>query len=155
MPIIVLFIVYSSVKSNIILQDTDFLSLLMNRKGKFIFYFFVSFIEEVIFRGIIFGLLLQKCKNKYLSCVIAALIFTLLHICTYHSSNDYNDTVVLHCYWENTPKWRLIAYSLSLYTTPFSELCTHWKRAYKHAFTMHKNTFRLFPTHWNIHLDNV
>ena len=27
MPIIVLFIVYSSVKSNIILQDTDFLSL--------------------------------------------------------------------------------------------------------------------------------
>ena len=29
MPIIVLFIVYSSVKSNIILQDTDFLSLLM------------------------------------------------------------------------------------------------------------------------------
>ena len=34
-------------------------------------------------------------------------------------------TVVLHCYWENTPKWRLIAYSLSLYTTPFSELCTH------------------------------
>ena len=28
----------------------------------------------------------------------------------------YNDTVVLHCYWENTPKWRLIAYSLSLYT---------------------------------------
>lgn len=80
MPIIVLFIVYSSVKSNIILQDTDFLSLLMNHKGKFIFYFFVSFIEEVIFRGIIFGLLLQKCKNKYLSCVIAALIFTLLHI---------------------------------------------------------------------------
>jgi len=77
MPIIVLFIVYSSVKSNIILQDTDFLSLLMNHKGKFIFYFFVSFIEEVIFRGIIFGLLLQKCKNKYLSCVIAALIFTL------------------------------------------------------------------------------
>ena len=58
MPIIVLFIVYSSVKSNIILQDTDFLSLLMNHKGKFIFYFFVSFIEEVIFRGIIFGLLL-------------------------------------------------------------------------------------------------
>ena len=178
MPIIVLFIVYSSVKSNIILQDTDFLSLLMNHKGKFIFYFFVSFIEEVIFRGIIFGLLLQKCKNKYLSCVIAALIFTLphifntdnisvlvmfifpflygifanemfyttksiwmptgfhwlwvmelynnkfvscyrntkFHICTYHSSNDYNDTVVLHCYWENTPKWRLIAYSLSLYT---------------------------------------
>lgn len=49
MPIIVLFIVYSSVKSNIILQDTDFLSLLMNHKGKFIFYFFVSFIEEVIF----------------------------------------------------------------------------------------------------------
>ena len=47
---------------------------------KFIFYFFVSFIEEVIFRGIIFGLLLQKCKNKYLSCVIAALIFTLPHI---------------------------------------------------------------------------
>ena len=46
MPIIVLFIVYSSVKSNII----------------------------------IFGLLLQKCKNKYLSCVIAALIFTLPHI---------------------------------------------------------------------------
>lgn len=45
MPIIVLFIVYSSVKSNII-----------------------------------FGLLLQKCKNKYLSCVIAALIFTLPHI---------------------------------------------------------------------------
>lgn len=80
MPIIVLFIVYSSVKSNIILQDTDFLSLLMNQKGKFIFYFFVSFIEEVIFRGIIFGLLLQKCKNKYLSCVIAALIFTLPHI---------------------------------------------------------------------------
>jgi len=79
-PIIVLFIVYSSVKSNIILQDTDFLSLLMNHKGKFIFYFFVSFIEEVIFRGIIFGLLLQKCKNKYLSCVIAALIFTLPHI---------------------------------------------------------------------------
>ena len=35
MPIIVLFIVYSSVKSNIILQDTDFLSLLMNHKGKF------------------------------------------------------------------------------------------------------------------------
>lgn len=80
MPIIVLFIVYSSVKSNIILQDTDFLSLLMNHKEKFIFYFFVSFIEEVIFRGIIFGLLLQKCKNKYLSCVIAALIFTLPHI---------------------------------------------------------------------------
>ena len=52
MPIIVLFIVYSSVKSNIILQDTDFLSLLMNHKGKFIFYFFV----------------------------IAALIFTLPHI---------------------------------------------------------------------------
>lgn len=80
LPIIVLFIVYSSVKSNTILQDSDFLSLLMNNKEKFIFYFFVAFNEEVIFRGIIFGLLLKKCKNRYLSCVAAALIFTLPHI---------------------------------------------------------------------------
>ena len=54
LPIIVLFVVYSSVKSNTILQGNDFLSLLMNNKGKFIFYFFVAFIEEIIFRGIIF-----------------------------------------------------------------------------------------------------
>lgn len=80
LPIIVLFVVYSSVKSNTILQGNDFLSLLMNNKGKFIFYFFVAFIEEIIFRGIIFGVLLKKCKNKYLSCVVAALIFTLPHI---------------------------------------------------------------------------
>ena len=43
MPIIVLFIVYSSVKSNIILQDTDFLSLLMNHKGNHILLFRVLY----------------------------------------------------------------------------------------------------------------
>ena len=64
MPIIVLFIVYSSVKSNIILQDTDFLSLLMNHKGKFIFYFFVSFIEEVFLEELFLGCC---CKNVKIS----------------------------------------------------------------------------------------
>ena len=220
MPIIVLFIVYSSVKSNIILQDTDFLSLLMNHKGKFIFYFFVSFIEEVIFRGIIFGLLLQKCKNKYLSCVIAALIFTLPHIFNtdnisvlvmfifpflygifanemFYTTKSIWMPTGFHWLWNYTitslflvtgtqsfiyvhiiaamiimiPLFYIVIGKTRLsgdkvryfsqilfhdwFKTPFSELCTHWKRAYKHAFTMHKNTFWLFPTHWNIHLDNV
>ena len=67
------------------------------------------------------SLVMELYNNKFVSCYRN----TKFHICTYHSSNDYNDTVVLHCYWENTPKWRLIAYSLSLYITPFSELCTH------------------------------
>ena len=80
LPMIILFIIYSFVKSNTILQGNDFLSLLIKNKGKFIFYFFVAFIEEVVFRGLIFRMLLKKYKNKYLSCMIAALIFTLPHI---------------------------------------------------------------------------
>ena len=58
------------------------------------------------------SLVMELYNNKFVSCYRN----TKFHICTYHSSNGYNDTVVLHCYWENTPKWRLIAYNLSLYT---------------------------------------
>jgi len=78
MPIIVLFIVYSSVKSNIILQDTDFLSLLMNHKGKFIFYFFVSFIEEVIFRGLLFKAIAKD--NVKTAIIISSVTFGLGHL---------------------------------------------------------------------------
>ena len=64
MPIIVLFIVYSSVKSNIILQDTDFLSLLMNHKGKFIFYFSCPLLKKLFLEELFLGCC---CKNVKIS----------------------------------------------------------------------------------------
>lgn len=51
-------------------------------------------------------------NNKFVSCYRN----TKFHICTYHSSNDYNDTVVLHCYWENTR--RMIMTNSNLSTQP-------------------------------------
>ena len=80
LPIILLFIVYLIVKSNSNFQDNNFLSLLISGKGKFIYYFVVAFLEEIIFRGVIFGILSKKIKNIYLSCLISAIIFTLPHI---------------------------------------------------------------------------
>ena len=76
MPIIVLFIVYSSVKSNKILQDTDFLSLLMNHKGKFIFYFFVSFIKKLFLEE------LKICGSVKISAAITQLKYLFLHFCS-------------------------------------------------------------------------
>ena len=80
LPMILLFIVYLIVKSNGNFQDNNFFSLLISGKGKFIHYFFVAFLEEIIFRGSIFGILSKKIKNIYLSCIVSAIIFALPHI---------------------------------------------------------------------------
>ena len=64
MPIIVLFIVYSSVKSNIILQDTDFLALLMNHKGNSYFTFSCPLLKKLFLEELFLGC---SCKNVKIS----------------------------------------------------------------------------------------
>lgn len=80
LPIAVLFAVYSFVKADSPLEHTHFFSLLASGSGQGIFYFFVALVEEVLFRGLVFGLLLQTGRSKIFSSLIAALVFSLPHM---------------------------------------------------------------------------
>lgn len=45
-----------------------------------IYYFIIGLLEELIFRGLILGLILKKIKNIYIRIIVSALIFAILHI---------------------------------------------------------------------------
>lgn len=80
LPVFILPVIYAAVRSDTVLEDSNLLALLRNNGEKFIFYLFAAFLEELIFRGILFGIMLEKCKNRYFACAVSALVFALPHI---------------------------------------------------------------------------
>lgn len=80
LPTMMLFLVYLLVKPSMNLPDGNFLTLILMGQRKTVHYLVVAVLEEVIFRGILFGVLLKTIKNKKVACFLAALIFALPHM---------------------------------------------------------------------------
>ena len=78
--IILLLLVYLVVKPNMKLANSSIFSLFMVSKKKLIYYFMVGLLEELLFRGLILGLVLKKVKNVYVKIIASALIFSVPHI---------------------------------------------------------------------------
>lgn len=79
LPWVLLFLLFWHLKSKGHLSDRSYVGLLVNGQKKLIYYFAVGFLEEFVFRGLLFGFLCQKVKRLHLSILLAAFIFALPH----------------------------------------------------------------------------
>ena len=68
-------LVYMIGKQNMIIENNNFLTLLIDSKNKLIYYFIVALLEELIFRGLFLGLVLKKVNNIYVRLIVSAPYF--------------------------------------------------------------------------------
>lgn len=74
LPPILLFLMFFFLKHNGTLENTNYLTLLLNGKRKLLYYWTIGFIEEFLFRGIVFGLVCKKMNNIIVSILLSAAI---------------------------------------------------------------------------------
>lgn len=79
LPPLLLFLLFYFLKYNGILENMNYLPLLLNGKRKLLYYFPVGFMEEFLFRGIIFGFIFHKTNNRIASILLSATIFAIPH----------------------------------------------------------------------------
>lgn len=79
LPPILLFLLFFCLKYNDTLENVNYLPLLLNGKRKLLYYLAVGFMEEFLFRGIVFGLISQKTNNRIASILLSATIFAIPH----------------------------------------------------------------------------
>ena len=63
MPVVLLSFIFIIFKSNGTIGNTDFWLLLSDGKKKLVYYLGVGFIEELLFRGLLFGFVLRKIQS--------------------------------------------------------------------------------------------
>lgn len=91
LAVLLVLLVYMIVKQNMIIEDNNFLTLLIDSKNKLIYYFIVALLEELIFRGLFLGLVLKKVNNIYVRLIVSALIFAVPHI----ANTDNISTIIM------------------------------------------------------------
>ena len=91
LAVLLVLLVYMSVKQNMIIENNNFLTLLIDSKNKLIYYFIVALLEELIFRGLFLGLVLKKVNNIYVRLIVSALIFAVPHI----ANTDNISTIIM------------------------------------------------------------
>lgn len=91
LAVLLVLLVYMIVKQNMIIENNNFLTLLIDGKNKLIYYFIVALLEELIFRGLFLGLILKKVKNIYIRLIVSALIFAVPHI----ANTDNISTIIM------------------------------------------------------------
>ncbi len=74
-----LWIVYMIVRQNMV-GNNGFFPLLISGRKRLAYYFIVGLLEELIFRGLVLGIVLKKIKNIYVRIIASALIFAIPHI---------------------------------------------------------------------------
>lgn len=79
LPPILLFLLFLCLKNDGTLENANYLGLLLSGKRKLLYYLAVGFLEEFLFRGIVFGLISQKTKNPIVSILLSAAIFAIPH----------------------------------------------------------------------------
>ena len=91
LAVLLVLLVYMIVKQNMIIENSNFLTLLIDSKNKLIYYFIVALLEELIFRGLFLGLVLKKVNNIYVRLIVSALIFAVPHI----ANTDNISTIIM------------------------------------------------------------
>lgn len=79
LPPILLFLLFFGLKYNGTLENVDYLTLLLSGKRKSLYYLTVGFMEEFLFRGIVFGWILKKTDNRIVSILLSSAIFAIPH----------------------------------------------------------------------------
>lgn len=79
LPPIMLFLIFLGLRHNGILNDVNYFELLLGGRKKLIYYFAIGFIEEFLFRGLLFGFLCQKINNILVNILLTTAIFSFPH----------------------------------------------------------------------------
>ena len=79
MPVVLLSFIFIIFKSNGTIGNTDFWLLLSDGKKKLVYYLGVGFIEELLFRGLLFGFVLRKIQSMPIRMLLSAIIFSIPH----------------------------------------------------------------------------
>lgn len=79
LPPIMLFLIFLGLRHNGILNDVNYFELLLGGRKKLIYYFVIGFIEEFLFRGLLFGFLCQKINNILVNILLTTAIFSFPH----------------------------------------------------------------------------
>ena len=79
LPPIMLFLIFLGLRHNGILNDVNYFELLLGGRKKLIYYFAIGFIEEFLFRGLLFGFLCQKLNNILVNILLTTAIFSFPH----------------------------------------------------------------------------
>ena len=79
MPVVLLSFIFIIFKSNGTIGNTDFWLLLSDGKKKLVYYLGVGFIEELLFRGLLFGFVLRKVQSMPIRMLLSAIIFSIPH----------------------------------------------------------------------------
>lgn len=79
LPLLLLFLLFAGLKHSGVFGKWSYLTLLLSGKRKLLYYLAVGFVEELLFRGIVFGLLCKKINNILLSILLSAAVFAIPH----------------------------------------------------------------------------
>lgn len=79
LPPILLFLLFYCLKYNGTLENVKYLPLLLNGKRKVLYYFAVGFMEEFLFRGIVFGFISHRTNNRIAGILLSAAVFAIPH----------------------------------------------------------------------------
>lgn len=79
LPPILLSLLFFFLKHNSMLENSSYVALLLSGKRKLLYYWTIGFIEELLFRGIIFGVIFKKINNMIVNILLSAAIFAIPH----------------------------------------------------------------------------
>lgn len=79
LPPIMLFLIFLGLRHGGILNDMNYFELLLGGRKKLIYYFAIGFIEEFLFRGLLFGFLCKKISCVPVDILLTTAVFSFPH----------------------------------------------------------------------------
>lgn len=79
LPPIMLFLIFLGLSHSGILNDVNYFELLLEGRKKLIYYFVIGFIEEFLFRGLLFGFLCKKISYIPVDILLTTAFFSFPH----------------------------------------------------------------------------
>lgn len=79
LPPLLLFFIFLYLRFSGTLNNANYITLLLSGKKKLLYYLGIGIIEELLFRGIVFGFIGKKIKNITISILLSATIFAIPH----------------------------------------------------------------------------
>lgn len=79
LPLILLFLLFLMLRYRNALLSVTYFQMLLRGRGKLVYYLGVGLLEELLFRGVLFGFLFEKIKNVVWSALLSAVIFAVPH----------------------------------------------------------------------------
>ena len=79
LPPIMLFLIFLGLRHSGILNDVNYFELLLGGRKKLIYYFAIGFLEEFLFRGLLFGFLCKKISYVPVDILLTTALFSFPH----------------------------------------------------------------------------